>query len=50
MNFDFRMHRDGDLVLADGLDRRVEQNLAERFSATPSASSAAMMSRTETEP
>src|SRR6185437_9759863 len=27
-NLDFRMHGDGDPVLADGLDRRVEQDLA----------------------
>ncbi len=27
MDFDFRMHGDGDLVLANGLDWRVEQNL-----------------------
>jgi hypothetical protein len=38
------MHSDGDLMLADGLDRRL------RLMVTPSASKEAMMSRTLTEP
>jgi len=43
------MHGDGDLVLADGLDRRVQHDLL-RLMLTPSASNDAMMSRTVTDP